>query len=799
MTPTPQTFVADIANLPRPLRHITTLKRWVVWRWEARTGKNGAAAWTKPPYQCAHPNTPAKSDAPRTWDTYEAALAAVAAGSADGIGFMLKDSEVAAADLDHVRDARTGELTGWAERLCGEADSLGLYREVTVSGSGLRFIGLAQGSKLHRKFTVNRKTGCGIELYRNCARYITISGLQEGSCEELGPIDGYLDTLLARFDAKTFDFNTAGPQQPDRYREIIANGVPEGERSEKFQETVWHLAAAGESIEQIVDELARHPNGIGSKYAGRLAIEVTRSFDKWRSRRQTGATGAPAAAANAPWPQIRIKPGEIPRVVNEAEEALLLLGREIYQRGGMLVRPVLTTFKASKQRAIDGWTLVPLSRPWLVDTLGCAAQFMKHDARSKGWVSTDAPDKVAEIYLARQGRWRVPALTGIIHTPFLRTDGSICETPGYDAVSGLLFKPDGETFPPVPHLPSRDDAHAALDMLDGLIATFPFVRPVDRAVALAALLTVLDRRSMPTAPLFGYTSPAAGTGKSLLVDIAAVLATGRPMPVIAQGRGEEELEKRLGAALIAGDSTISIDNCEHPLQSALLCQILTQQKINVRLLGLSRNVETPVNATLFCTGNNLTVVGDLTRRTLMCALDARCERPELRAFDGDLIATVRAERGRLVVSGLTVLRAWTIAREREKIGLVPFGGFEAWSQRVREALVWLGCADPCETTARIRNDDPRLAALTAVLEQWRENLTIGSLYTVQEVINRAVNTPSFHTALVNVAGTRGAGALVSNDRLGRWLKSVEGRVVNRLVLRKAGMSAGYPTWHLLQE
>ena len=88
---------------------------------------------------------------------------------------------------------RPANCIGWAKRLCVEADSLGLYREVTVSGRGLRFIGLSQGTELHRKFTFNRKSGAGIELYRNCARYITISGLQEGSCEEMGQIDDYLD------------------------------------------------------------------------------------------------------------------------------------------------------------------------------------------------------------------------------------------------------------------------------------------------------------------------------------------------------------------------------------------------------------------------------------------------------------------------------------------------------------------------------------------------------------------------------------------------------------------------------
>ena len=133
-------------------------------------------------------------------------------------------------------------------------------------------------------------------------------------------------------------------------------------------------------------------------------------------------------------------------------------------------------------------------------------------------------------------------------------------------------------------------------------------------MALSALLTILDRRSMTAAPLHAFTSPTAGTGKSMLVDVAAMLAINRPMPVISQGRTEEELEKRLGAALLAGDSAIALDNCEHPLQSTFLCQALTQQRLNIRVLGTSKNVETLVNAAMYATGNNLIIVGDLTRR-----------------------------------------------------------------------------------------------------------------------------------------------------------------------------------------
>jgi putative DNA primase/helicase len=382
-----------------------------------------------------------------------------------------------------------------------------------------------------------------------------------------------------------------------------------------------------------------------------------------------------------------------------------------------------------------------------------------------------------------------------VHTPFLRADGSLCEQPGYDPASGLLFKPDRESFPPVPREPSKDDALAALATLEQLLATFPFVGEADRAVALSAILTALDRRAMATAPLHAFTSPTAGTGKSLLVDMVATLAIGQLMPVISQGRTEEELEKRLGAALLAGDVVISLDNCEHRLESTFLCQALTQEKLNIRMLGLSRNVETPVNATIFATGNNLTIAGDLIRRTLLCSLDAHCERPELRTFDVDAIKTARAERGRLVAAALTVLRAWQIARERETLSLPPFGSFEQWSCRIREPLVWLGGADPCSTIVRVRDSDPAREALWAVVMQWDQHLGHEQAYTIQEVIKLAAPEADFQAALVAVAASR-TGLLVSNDRLGRWLKKVQGKIVNGFCLSQAGNPRGYPLWKL---
>jgi putative DNA primase/helicase len=149
---------------------------------------------------------------------------------------------------------------------------------------------------------------------------------------------------------------------------------------------------------------------------------------------------------------------------------------------------------------------------------------------------------------------------------------------------------------------------------------------------------------------------------------------------------------------------------------------------------------------------------------------------------------VRADRGKLVIAALTILRAWQVARANERLSLPPFGSFEDWSRRVRGSLVWLDHADPCETVAKVRENDPGREALRAVVMQWEQNLTVGQTYTVQQVIDRAFIDANFHAALLNVAASRSG--LLSNDRLGRWLRKVQGKIMNGFSLLQDGIQHG---------
>jgi Toprim domain/Domain of unknown function (DUF6371) len=497
---------------------------------------------------------------------------------------------------------------------------------------------------------------------------------------------------------------------------------------------------------------------------------------------------------------IRIVAGDLESTVDEAEAALMESGRGIYQRAGSIVSVGESKIIAADAHEVSGLRIFERGEHALLEDLTAAAKWEKFDGRTKEWVATDAPAKVVNVLRQRVGRWKLPVLTAVISAPTMRPDGSILNHPGYDSATGLLFDPRGTTFPKIPENPTRADAKGALGVLHELIATFPFVGDADRAVALSGMLTAAVRRSLPTAPLHGFTAPAPGSGKTMLADLASVMAIGREAGVIAQGSNQEELEKRLGAALLAGDPVIAIDNCEAPLGGEFLCQIFTSPIVKTRILGKSETPEIPANACVFATGNNLTLIGDMTRRALLCRLDPKTERPELRVFSTDPITTMKAHRGRYVAAALTILRAYHVAgRPKQR---PPLGSFGDWSRWVRDALVWLGEADPVDTMEATRALDPKQQARAALISAW-QNVIGGERVTVREVIKRATETQAgtyseyrnadFREALLVVAGDGGA---INSRRLGQWLLSNQGRITNGCQIAQAGILSGSMTWQL---
>jgi len=389
------------------------------------------------------------------------------------------------------------------------------------------------------------------------------------------------------------------------------------------------------------------------------------------------------------------------------------------------------------------------------------------------------PDRL----LSRPGKWNFPVLISIIEAPTLRRDGSILESPGYDAATGLYFDPGMTKFPSIPQEPTKKDALEAVQVFKDLLKGFPFEHEHDFSVALAAILTGLSRRCLRTSPMFAFRAPVMGSGKSLLADIVGMVATGRPSTVIAPTEDANEEKKRVLAALLAGDAVVNLDNVAHVFGSDVLCAVLTAESYSDRILGKSSMVTAPTCLTWLSTGNNLQFTGDLTTRVLPCNLDPRCERPEKRHFDVNLHEAVPAMRPQLVQAALTILRAF-VATGRPNQNIEPYGRFEEWSDLVRAALVWAGCPDPCVSRVALEESDPIRAQLRGVLTSWYRifgKMTI----TVQELIENAHDEKraDLYDALAAVAPGKQIGEL-NSVRLGLWLMKHAKRVQNDLRLEK---------------
>jgi hypothetical protein len=109
--------------------------------------------------------------------------------------------------------------------------------------------------------------------------------------------------------------------------------------------------------------------------------------------------------------------------------------------------------------------------------------------------------------------------------------------------------------------------------------------------------------------------------------------------------------------------------------------------------------------------------------------------------------------------------------------------------------VWLGCADPTDTTENAQANDPEQDALVAVIGQWRTHLKAARHYTVHEIIDLADSMIELKDTLRVVAGR---GLFVDHQRLGHWFRKVDGKIADGWKIVRAGRTHGNRTWKLIE-
>jgi DNA-binding transcriptional ArsR family regulator len=303
---------------------------------------------------------------------------------------------------------------------------------------------------------------------------------------------------------------------------------------------------------------------------------------------------------------------------------------------------------------------------------------------------------VRDILALPAAAWRVPHLAGVTATPIFHPDGTIHTTPGYDEETGLYYAPaDGFALAPVPEVPTREDVAAALKAIEEVFVDFPFCSPADRANAIGALLTAVLRPCIAgPVPLYLTDKPQAGSGAGLLQRVIGWIAEGREPALKTMPTGPE-MRKEIFAGLKNGTRIQIFDNLEDRLSSPELAAALTAVEMTGRILGQTEERTYAVRTFWMANGNNVTVGGDLARRTFKSRVDPQDPMPWQREGfrHPDLIRWVQEARGRILAAVFTLARAWIQAGRPAPVRVPRVGSFEAWRDMIGGILESAGVPD----------------------------------------------------------------------------------------------------------
>src|ERR1019366_1037858 len=109
-------------------------------------------------------------------------------------------------------------------------------------------------------------------------------------------------------------------------------------------------------------------------------------------------------------------------------------------------------------------------------------------------------------------------------------------------------------------------------------------------------------------------------GKGLLSTMLSLIAYGEDIATNSAPKSREEWASKLDSILLRGAPFAVIDNIVGSFASDDFASVLTSAKRTVRIKGLSKVVDVPVNTVWVLNGNDLTLDSDLSQRLIICHL-----------------------------------------------------------------------------------------------------------------------------------------------------------------------------------
>lgn len=431
-------------------------------------------------------------------------------------------------------------------------------------------------------------------------------------------------------------------------------------------------------------------------------------------------------------------------------------------------------------------TLDAVDIPYFIDTAAQTIRVEHHMAKKV--VVRPLSITEASVISNTKRVSKYPPIEGIVETPILSESGNIICEPGYNTETHRYvdLSEDLEGFH-VPDAPTSDDAREALETLLEPFCDFPFASEADRTRTAGMVLTLLTRAVCPTVPLHFVSANNQGVGKNKIVEVASIIATGRAAPPQKLPFSDEEMDKVIFSALLAGRTLLIFDEASSGLESEALASMITAEDYSGRTLGKSEHRSVPNSACVIAVGKNASARKDMARRTNPIELATDLVNPEAR--DGfkypRLLEWVQEHRKELLEAAHTMIRAWIVAGKPAPPSGYDTGSFEEWYFTVGGILAFAGRSDLMEGVREWRKqaDESELEDLAHVAWLHRE---FGNKPFLAFAAQKAIEEANVAHEFVPLPSELWTVENATAQRLGRMYTRFQDRPFDGYVLRSAG-------------
>jgi hypothetical protein len=289
---------------------------------------------------------------------------------------------------------------------------------------------------------------------------------------------------------------------------------------------------------------------------------------------------------------------------------------------------------------------------------------------------------------------------------------------------------------------------------------------------------------------FLYNSNSQRSGKSLLMKMAIIPVNGR-MASQSWSR-DEELKKTIDAESLRASRYLAFDNVRpHThVASQVLEGFMTSASHTGRLLGYTQMFEAPNTATVFISGNDLTVSTDLKWRMLECSLfveEADVQSRKVKEpIDESWLREMKNRRN--ILNALSaIIRAWADAGQPEAKDNIRLG-YEPWCRVFGGLTKFSGFGDPLAPPEDFDGEqdiDTETANMRSLIMVLADPILSGDSkreeFNFQQIVNAAHNNELFDWLLDGKdVEQHEAGSLVRTDYV---LKSDSKSKVGKLLKR----------------